>query len=205
MIEIRELSVGYSRDKPLLENFNYKFESGIYGISGNSGCGKTTLLRTIAGLTKPLKGQILVNGEPVKRAGKNGVYMMHQNYTSFDWLNCVNNILIAKSVKGNVVEKDVERAKELLSVVGLNGCEDKFPKQLSGGMKQRLALARTLFTNPGVILMDEPLSALDQENRIKMQDLILKINKETKNIILMVSHDHEEINRMCDKIITLRR
>lgn len=201
MIEVKDLCTGYSRDKPLLIDFNYKFESKIYGILGHSGCGKTTLLRTIAGLTKPLSGEVLIDGVPISKAGQNGVYMMHQNYTSFDWLRCIDNVLIAKKVKGKLNGEDIDKAVHMLSLVGLQGHENKFPKQLSGGMRQRLALARTLFTNPKIILMDEPLSALDNITRTQMQDLILKVHKKTENIIVMVTHSQEEANKMCDKII----
>ena len=204
MIEVKNLCTGYSRDKPLLNDFNYKFESKkIYGILGHSGCGKTTLLRTIAGLTKPLFGEVLIDDSPVGKAGRNGIYMMHQNYTSFDWLRCIDNVLISKKVKGKVDKEDIDKAIYMLSLVGLSGHEDKFPKQLSGGMRQRLALARTLFTNPKIILMDEPLSALDNTTRIQMQDLILKVHEETENIIVMVTHSQTEANKMCDKIIKL--
>ncbi len=201
MIEISELYTGYSRDKPLLKNFNYQFDSKIYGILGESGCGKTTLLRTIAGLVKPLSGTISVNGELITKASKNNIYMMHQNYTSFDWLRCLDNILIAKKVKGRINKCDVDRAKEMMKLVGLENNEDKYPKQLSGGMRQRLALARTLFMNPEIILMDEPLSALDIETRERMQDLIINQHKETSSTIIMVTHSREEANKMCDVII----
>jgi len=201
MIEISELYTGYSRDKPLLKNFNYQFDSKIYGILGESGCGKTTLLRTIAGLVKPLSGTISVNGELITKASKNNIYMMHQNYTSFDWLKCLDNILIAKKVKGRINKCDVDRAKEMMKLVGLENNEDKYPKQLSGGMRQRLALARTLFMNPEIILMDEPLSALDIETRERMQDLIINQHKETSSTIIMVTHSREEANKMCDVII----
>jgi ABC-type nitrate/sulfonate/bicarbonate transport system ATPase subunit len=201
MIEISELYTGYSRDKPLLKNFNYQFDSKIYGILGESGCGKTTLLRTIAGLVKPLSGTISVNGELITKASKNNIYMMHQNYTSFDWLKCLDNILVAKKVKGRINKCDIDRAKEMLKLVGLENNEDKYPKQLSGGMRQRLALARTLFMNPGIILMDEPLSALDIETRERMQDLIINQHKETSSTIIMVTHSREEANKMCDVII----
>lgn len=201
MIELNELYTGYSRDKPLLKKFNYKFDSKIYGILGESGCGKTTLLRTIAGLIKPLSGCVVVNGELVTKASKNNIYMMHQNYTSFDWLKCLDNILIAQKVKGRINKCDIDRAKEMFSIVGLEGNENKYPKQLSGGMRQRLALARTLFMNPEIILMDEPLSALDIETRQKMQDLIIKQHKETNNTIIMVTHSKEEAQKMCDVII----
>ena len=201
MIEISELYTGYSRDKPLLKNFNYQFDSKIYGILGESGCGKTTLLRTIAGLVKPLSGTISVNGELITKASKNNIYMMHQNYTSFDWLKCLDTILVAKKVKGRINKCDVDRAKEMMKLVGLENNEDKYPKQLSGGMRQRLALARTLFMNPGIILMDEPLSALDIETRERMQDLIINQHKETSSTIIMVTHSREEANKMCDVII----
>ena len=201
MIEISELYTGYSRDKPLLKNFNYQFDSKIYGILGESGCGKTTLLRTIAGLVKPLSGTISVNGELITKASKNNIYMMHQNYTSFDWLKCLDNILIAKKVKGRINKCDVDRAKEMMKLVGLENNENKYPKQLSGGMRQRLALARTLFMNPRIILMDEPLSALDIETRERMQDLIINQHKETSSTIIMVTHSREEANKMCDVII----
>lgn len=201
MIEISELYTGYSRDKPLLKNFNYQFDSKIYGILGESGCGKTTFLRTIAGLVKPLSGTICVNGELITKASKNNIYMMHQNYTSFEWLKCLDNILVAKKVKGRINKCDVDRAKEMMKLVGLENNEDKYPKQLSGGMRQRLALARTLFMNPGIILMDEPLSALDIETRERMQDLIINQHKETSSTIIMVTHSIEEANKMCDVII----
>jgi ABC-type nitrate/sulfonate/bicarbonate transport system ATPase subunit len=201
MIELKSLYTGYSRDKPLLENFNYRFDNKIYGILGESGCGKTTLLRTIAGLTKPLSGDVLVNGEYVTKASKNNVYMMHQNYTSFDWLKCLDNILIAKRVKGKVTTEDVGKAKMMMDVVGLSGNEYKYPKQLSGGMRQRLALARTLFMSPEILLMDEPLSALDVDTRCRMQDLIMDQHQKTNNTIIMVTHSAEEAKKMCDLII----
>lgn len=203
MIEVKNLYTGYCRDKPLLKDFNYDFDTKVYGILGQSGCGKTTLLRTIAGLMKPLSGEVVINGEVVTKASKNNVYMMHQNYTSFDWLKCLDNVLIAKKVKGRVNGEDIDRAKKIITLVGLEGNEDKFPKQLSGGMRQRLALARTLFMSPEIILMDEPLSALDVNTREIMQDLIIQKHKETNNTIIMVTHSKEEAKKMCDVIIEL--
>ena len=203
MIEVKNLYTGYCRDKPLLKDFNYDFDTKVYGILGQSGCGKTTLLRTIAGLMKPLLGEVVINEEVVTKASKNNVYMMHQNYTSFDWLKCLDNVLIAKKVKGRVNVEDIDRAKQILALVGLEGNEDKFPKQLSGGMRQRLALARTLFMSPKIILMDEPLSALDVNTREIMQDLIIQKHKETNNTIIMVTHSKEEAKKMCDVIIEL--
>lgn len=203
MIVVNDLHTGYSRASPLLKSFSYQFDNKIYGILGESGCGKTTLLRTIAGLTKPLSGEVLVDGVKIKKPHKSGIYMLHQNYTSFDWLTCIDNVLIAKKIQGNVTEEDRDNAKRMLETVKLGDDIEKYPRQLSGGMRQRLALARTLFINPKIILMDEPLSALDSKTRNEMQDLILDIHKRTKNTILMVTHSMEEANKMCDEIIKL--
>ena len=204
MIQVNNLTTGYSKDKPLLKNFSYEFDSKIYGILGESGCGKSTLLKTIAGLMKPLEGSVIVDGNMVKRADKTDVYMMHQNYTSFNWLNCINNVLISKRIKKEKIdEEDVLLAEELLRKVDLDGHGYKYPSQLSGGMKQRLALARTIFVKPKVILMDEPLSALDDVTRKDMQNLILDLHKETNNTIIMVTHSKDEAYRMCDEIIQL--
>lgn len=201
MIVLNDLYTGYSRNSPLLEEFNYQFDNKIYGILGESGCGKTTLLRTIAGLTNPLQGEVIINGVKNNKPNKSGIYMLHQNYTSFDWMTCLDNVLISKKVKGRVTEKDKENALKMLELVKLNEHVHKYPRQLSGGMRQRLALARTLFMQPQIILMDEPLSALDGVTRAEMQKLIIRMHKSTSNTIIMVTHSTEEAEKMCDEII----
>lgn len=201
MIALNDLYTGYSRNSPLLEGFNYQFDNKIYGILGESGCGKTTFLRTIAGLTKPLQGEVIINGVKNNKPNKSGIYMLHQNYTSFDWMTCLDNVLIAKKVKCRVTEKDKENALKMLELVKLNEHTHKYPRQLSGGMRQRLALARTLFMQPQIILMDEPLSALDGVTRTEMQKLIIRMHKSTNNTIIMVTHSTEEAEKMCDEII----
>lgn len=204
MIQLNNITTGYSRDKPLLKDFSYEFDNKIYGVLGESGCGKSTLLKTIAGLMKPLNGTILVDGSQLKRADKNDIYMMHQNYTSFNWLNCIDNVLISKKVQHKrITKEDILLAEELLNKVGIYEHKEKYPSQLSGGMRQRLALARTIFVKPNVILMDEPLSALDDTTRKNMQDLILDLHKETNNTIIMVTHSKNEANKMCDEIINI--
>lgn len=181
MIVLNDLYTGYSRNSPLLKAFNYKFDKKIYGILGKSGCGKTTFLRTVAGLMSPLQGEIIIDN--VKNNKKNDIYMMHQSYTSFDWMTCLNNILIAKKIKGKVTKEDVQNALKILESVNLKGCEFKYPRQLSGGMRQRLALARTIFMQPQIILMDEPLSALDNATRTEMQNMIINMHKSISNPI----------------------
>lgn len=194
MIQLNNLVVGY--DKPLLNPITATFEDNkVYGILGKSGCGKSTLLRTIAGLNKQMSGSIVKNDASVP-------YMMHQRYTNFDWLSCLDNVLIAeRKRKGRRELKD--EAIEVLRKVGLGDYLDRYPTELSGGMQQRLALARVLFAKPKVLLMDEPLSALDDTTREKMQQLILDCHKETQNTILMVTHSVDEAIKMCDHIINL--
>lgn len=194
MIQLNNLVVGY--DRPLLNPITATFEDNkVYGILGKSGCGKSTLLRTIAGLNKQMSGSIVKNDASVP-------YMMHQRYTNFDWLSCLDNVLIAeRKRKGRRELKD--EAVEVLKKVGLGDYLDRYPTELSGGMQQRLALARVLFAKPKVLLMDEPLSALDDTTREKMQQLILDCHKETQNTILMVTHSVDEAIKMCDHIINL--
>lgn len=200
------LSVGYDKRNPIFKNLNLHFQSNtVYGLLGESGGGKTSLLRSLCGLLKPLDGTVYIkddkSSQRVTTADKNDIVMLHQQYTSFDWLTCLNNVLIPKRVKGRITDDDVINAKAMLDKVGLKGNEDKYPRELSGGMRQRLALARTLFATPSIVLMDEPLSALDKDTRKEMQDLIIEEHKKTKNLIIMVTHSEEEARRMCDTII----
>lgn len=206
MIELKNLIIGYDKDSPILSNINYTFEDNkIYGILGPSGYGKTTLLRTLCGLLKPISGEIVIDGQPFKNARDDSVYMMFQNYTSFDWLSCLDNVLIVKKIKGPVTDKNRETAKKILELVGLGEKIDWYPTQLSGGQKQRLALARTIFMNPKVVLMDEPLSALDEKTRADMQQLIKNDHDHDKNIIIMITHSSEEAHKMCDVVIDITK
>lgn len=192
MITLNELVIGYS--KPLMPPLNMVFEDGqIYGVLGKSGCGKSTLLKTIARMVKPLSGSVHVDN-------KHGIYMMHQRYTNFNWLNCLDNVLIAERNRSKRKEL-VPIAKQILGRVGLGEYMDRYPTELSGGMQQRLALARVLFVQPHYLLMDEPLSALDDTTRAKMQQLILDIHRKTNGTIIMVTHSEAEAQKMCNKII----
>ena len=194
MITLNDLVVGYK--KPLMKPLSYTFENGkIYGVLGKSGCGKSTLLKTIAKMHKPLSGQ-------VSRTDNKQIYMMHQRYTNFNWLTCLGNVLIAE--RNRQKRKELEPiAKQVLEQVGLGEYLNRYPTELSGGMQQRLALARVLFVKPNYLLMDEPLSALDDITRSKMQQLIMDIHNETNNTIIMVTHSVDEAEKMCDQIIKL--
>lgn len=205
MIELKKLSTGYSKDKVILSNFSYTFQdNAIYAIMGKSGCGKTTLLKTISGLLKPISGSVFIDGKEVKDTSRK-IYMMNQRYTSFDWLTCLDNILVVDKVDG--VESNKERiahAISLLDSVGLAGYENTYPSRLSGGQKQRLALARAMFAESQYILMDEPLSALDEITRRSLQTQLCDFQKEHKNTLIMVTHSEEEAYRMTSNILRLK-
>lgn len=203
MIQLKNISIGYDKKHPLKTNLDIEFQGNkIYGLLGQSGKGKTTLLKTIAGLIKPLNGDVLINDKNLKSAKQSDIYMMHQNYTCFDWLTCHDNIAITCEVLHIKLTAEIhDKIDNALKQVGLLEYRDFYPQQLSGGMKQRLALARTMFVNPSVILMDEPLSALDEVTRTNMQKLIVKHHNETNNTIIMITHSKEEAYTMCDDIV----
>ena len=194
MIQLNDLVIGY--DQPLMKPLSITFEDGnIYGILGKSGCGKSTLLRTIAGMHKQISGEM-------KTKDTGHIYMMHQKYSNFPWLSCIDNILIAERSKTK--RKTMRAAAEkVLSQVGLSEYAERYPSELSGGMQQRLALARVLFVRPKFLLMDEPLSALDDVTRNQMQQLILQVHREINNTIVMVTHSVDEAEKMCNHIIKL--
>jgi len=194
MITLNDLVVGYN--KPLMSPMNYTFENGkVYGILGKSGCGKSTLLKTISKMQKPISGNVIQDDNKQ-------IYMMHQRYTNFNWLNCLDNILIAERMRHK--RKELETlAGSILDQVELGEYAKRYPSELSGGMQQRLALARVLFVRPQYLLMDEPLSALDDTTRSKMQQLIMDIHSKIHNTIIMVTHSEDEAERMCDRIIKI--
>lgn len=204
MIKLNDLSIGYF-GKAILEHINVEFDDGlIYGILAKSGAGKTTLLKTIAGLIPPVRGHVSIDGVCYRTSRRNPVYMMHQRYCNFNWLTCLENVLIAQRDKRKrYTTESRDNAYTALCQVGLDDCKDKWPSQLSGGMQQRLALARTLYVKPRYLLMDEPLSALDYKTRSTMQRLILDVHAGTGNTIIMVTHSQDEAFKMCDHIIEL--
>src|SRR6476646_3168533 len=159
-------------------------------LLGPSGCGKSTLLRMIAGLDKPTSGQVLVNGEVVTHPGKDRG-MVFQKYTSFPWLTVADNIAYGMKINGVPEAQRKETVDRLLKSVGLTEFANVYPETLSGGMQQRVAIARTLALRPSVILMDEPFGALDAQTRSDMQQLLLQIWDETACTILFVTHDVE--------------
>jgi NitT/TauT family transport system ATP-binding protein len=195
-----------------LENINIEIEDAYSSagrdigefrvLLGPSGCGKSTLLRLIAGLDRADSGEVLVNEEPVKGPGKDRG-MVFQKYTSFPWLTVAGNIAYGLKINGVPEEKRKEIVAQLIREIGLSGFENAYPETLSGGMQQRVAIARTLALRPSVILMDEPFGALDAQTRSEMQQLLLKVWDETASTILFVTHDVEEAIYLADRIFIM--
>jgi len=195
-----------------LQNINFEVEDAYSRegrdigefrvLLGPSGCGKSTLLRLIAGLDQPDSGEILVNDLPVHGPGKDRG-MVFQKYTSFPWLTVADNIAYGLKITSVPQEKCKETVAQLIQAIGLSGFEKAYPETLSGGMQQRVAIARTLAVRPAVILMDEPFGALDAQTRSEMQQLLLRIWDETASTILFVTHDVEEAIYLADRIYVM--
>ncbi len=171
-------------------------------LLGPSGCGKSTLLRMIAGLDTPDTGEVLVNGQPVHGPGKDRG-MVFQKYTSLPWLTVQENVEYGMKINNVPAAQRKETAEHLLKAVGLSEFAGVYPETLSGGMQQRVAIARTLALRPSVILMDEPFGALDAQTRSEMQQLLLQIWDETACTILFVTHDVEEAIYLADRIFVM--
>ncbi|MCC6367734.1 MAG: ABC transporter ATP-binding protein [Bryobacterales bacterium] len=168
-------------------------------LLGPSGCGKSTILRLIAGLDFPTSGEVLVNGVRVTGPGSDRG-MVFQKYTSFAWLTVTGNIEYPLRIKGTPAAERREIVSRLIQAVGLAGFENAYPHTLSGGMQQRLAIARSLAVRPQVLLMDEPFGALDAQTRNDMQTLLLRIWDETAATVLFVTHDVAEAVYLADHL-----
>jgi NitT/TauT family transport system ATP-binding protein len=169
---------------------------------GASGCGKSTILKAVAGLIPPTKGRISVSGKPVTSVGRDRG-MVFQSYTSFGWLTVRDNVEYGLKLQGIAAAERRERSRKYLDEVGLSDFADRFPKELSGGMKQRVAIARTLINRPSIVLMDEPFGALDPQTRWGMQSLLLDVSRTEDNTILFVTHDVSEAVYLADTVYVL--
>jgi len=167
------------------------FNGEIIGIVGPSGCGKSTLLSIVAGLIKPTRGKVYINNQEVNGPSKNIGYMFQMDHL-FEWRNILDNVLIGLEIQGKVNEDTIKFAEELLETYGLSEFKKHYPNQLSGGMRQRVALIRTLAVKPDILLLDEPFSALDYQTRLAIADEIGTILKREKKTALMVTHDIAE-------------
>lgn len=174
----------------------------LVSVIGPSGCGKSTLIRILAGLDRPSEGIVKLDGEPVEGPGRERG-MVFQGYTLFPWLNVLDNVMFGPKMKRLARKRRRAQALHWLERVGLTAFRDHFPAQLSGGMKQRVAIARSLANEPRVLLMDEPFGALDAQTRASMQDHLLAVWREADVTILFITHDLDEAVFLSDRIVVL--
>ncbi|WP_436897891.1 ABC transporter ATP-binding protein [Acinetobacter gyllenbergii] len=181
-----------AEDFVAVENLSLDVKAGEFvAIVGPSGCGKSTLLDLLAGLTTPTTGQILIDGQAIKKPGLDrGI--VFQQYALFPWLTALQNIEFGLDAKGVSKEQRYQTAKYFLNLVGLAEFEHHYPNELSGGMKQRVAIARSLAYDPDILLMDEPFAALDAQTRETLQAELVKIWQQTQKTIIFITHSIDE-------------
>jgi NitT/TauT family transport system ATP-binding protein len=192
--------------KPVLDNVSMSLRTGeIVALLGRSGCGKSTLLRIIAGLTRPSEGKVTIAGHPVTGPAEETA-MVFQSFALFPWLNVLDNVEIGPRANGVSLEETRQRALKAIDTIGLDGFESAYPKELSGGMRQRVGFARALVMQPEILLMDEPFSALDVLTAETLRTDLLDLWQEGRipiKSILMVTHNIEEAVLMSDRILVL--
>lgn len=205
-ISVQNLRKEYIQKKqqPLLvlDDINFEIDKGEFvSIIGGSGCGKSTLLRVMSGLDPEYEGQIIIDNELIKKPSrKRGV--AYQEHRLFPWMTVENNVrFVINEGKKNENE---DKVREILELVGLKGFETAYPKELSGGMAQRVNIARALVNKPEILFLDEPFGALDALTRIQLQEELLNIKQKQKNTMLLVTHDIEEAVFLSDRIIVLK-
>ena len=174
-------------------------DNDFIAILGPSGCGKSTLLRIVAGLDRATTGRVLLDGEPIRAPGPDRG-MVFQSYTLFPWLTVRENIGFGLRERGVAEGDRAPLVADYVARMGLQGFEDHYPKQLSGGMQQRTALARALANDPKILLLDEPFGALDHQTRSLMQELLLEIWEQHRKTVLFVTHDIDEAIFMANRV-----
>ena len=187
-------------------NMNFSVSKQEFvSIVGPSGCGKTTILSLIAGLLSPSDGEILLSGKKITGKKNLDVGYMFQRDNLFDWLSVFQNVCLGLSIQHKKTPQNIEIAKSLIEKYGLKDFEKHHPKELSGGMRQRVALIRTLATNPKLLLLDEPFSAVDFQTRLKVQDDVHSIIRSEKKTAILVTHDISEAVALSDKVLVLSK
>lgn len=199
-LEVIDVSKSFNNLK-VLDNITFKVKDNSFTcIIGESGCGKTTLLRIVSGLEKADSGEILFNG---KKLEINDVGFVFQDDRLLPWRTTLKNVAFGLEIRND--KRALEKAKDVLGFVGLEEFENYYPKQLSGGMRQLVGIARALAINPRILLMDEPFASLDAQTRNRMQAELLDIWNEEKKTVLFVTHNIDEAVYLADKIIVLSK
>lgn len=191
-VEVDQVSKIYPGGVEALNDMTIQFPKGeLTSILGPSGCGKTTLLKIIAGLLPATSGKVTVNGKPVTGPGKERAFVF-QDFALMPWASVMRNVAFGLELRGMNTSEREAIAEKYINAVGLKGCENLFPQELSGGMRQRVGLARALAVDAEVLLMDEPFSAVDEQTRRKFQEDMLEIVKEEGKTFIFVTHSIEE-------------
>lgn len=203
---LKDISKNFG-DTKVLKNINISVDKGEFiTFLGPSGCGKTTMLRIIAGLESPTSGQVILEDQDVteKEPNKRNVNTVFQNYALFPHMNIYDNIAYSLKLKKLPKNQIKEKVLNVLELVQLQGFEKRLPSQLSGGQKQRVAIARAVVNEPKILLLDEPLGALDLQLRRQMQTELKKIQKHLNMTFIYITHDQEEAINMSDKIVVMK-
>ncbi len=201
MLSVENVSRTFDNGNTAFQPLSFTAERGeIIGVLGTSGCGKSTLLRAVAGLDTGYDGTVRVDGEAVRGISEE-VGVIFQESRLMPWLTVMDNVSFG--LRGRA-EEIRSRAQEFIDLVGLGGSEDLYPKELSGGMAQRVSIARGLVRNPEILLLDEPFSALDAFTKMQLQDLLLELWGKHRSTMLMVTHDIDEALYLCDRLLVMR-
>lgn len=207
-LEIKNISYSYQTleaETMALQDISFTVREGEFvSIVGPSGCGKSTLLNLICGLSKADTGEILLNGTKIDHTSTHIGYMLQKDHL-FEWRSVYSNVTLGLELRHSLHEPEKEKVRNMLDTYGLSGFSSSRPSQLSGGMRQRAALIRTLAVEPDILLLDEPFSALDYQTRLEVCDDVRKILNDQKKTALLVTHDLSEAISMSDKIIILSK
>lgn len=206
VVELQHITHVYVSDREAslaLDGLDLKvFPGEFVSLVGPSGCGKTTLLSIVAGLLNPTKGGVFVYGRKVEGPTPEVGYMLQQDYL-FPWRTIFENASIGLELTGRMDDQQLARTSSLLEEMGLEEAKNMYPQQLSGGMRQRVALVRTLSTDPGLLLLDEPFSALDYQTKLQLEDLISETLRDKNKTAILVTHDLSEAVAVSDRVIVL--
>jgi len=203
IVEVRGITKFYGTDIHALDSVDLAFPTGqMTTLLGPSGCGKTALLKIIAGLLEPTSGTVYVKGVPVSGPGPERAFVF-QDFALLPWATTLRNVGFGLELTGRPRAERDEKARHYINEVGLSGFEEKFPHELSGGMRQRVGLARALAVNADVLLMDEPFSAVDEQTRRKFQEDLLHLLSVEKKTVIFVTHSIEEAVYVSDQIVLL--
>jgi NitT/TauT family transport system ATP-binding protein len=203
IVEVRGVSKFYEPDTQALLNINLEFPRGeMTTLLGPSGCGKTTLLKIIAGLLEQTEGEVFVNGMRIKGPGPERAFVF-QDFALMPWANVIRNVSFGLELRGMPKKERYDIARRYIAKVNLTGFEEKFPHELSGGMRQRVGLARALCVDADVLLMDEPFSAVDEQTRRQFQEDLLSLLQIEEKSVIFVTHSIEEAVYVSDQIVLL--